>query len=273
MDKRLSPLVLAETALLGQGLPSLTNRQISGLWPREMDILLAWLDKGRLQTGDGEAFLQRRQTESGWKRAGSRNLEEIVARKEDAFLTVSALLQLFAGSGNKIIVTAGLGGVRGQTVSRDLLLIKGYPILVVATAFKDVLDYHETLAYAHEHDIPLYGWETGVLDGFIFHLPMEYRLKKIGYRDFFSRNRPLTPGILFHPLPLTRRLPDPALLQLGRTAGERAEEAGEEFHPAANRELDRLTRGQSSRLQLQALIGNLHLAQHIARYIREHTTG
>ena len=54
-----------------------------------------------------------------------------------------------------------------------------------------------------------------------------------------------------------------ALLEQGIAAGKAAEAAGREYHPAANAEFDRLTGGESSRIQLRSIIANAMLARHL----------
>ena len=253
--------ILVETALLGHGLPSIKNEQIAAQWPEATSVKLVWLQAGQIKTGGIAEFLSIRLTGQDWRRANSDNLAAMINARQNAFLTVSALIALFDNEDNKsIIVTAGLGGIRDNTISADLQVIQKSHAIVFATAFKDVLDYEQTFNYINANKINIGGWKNSVFDGFIFRHPLAYKLKSIDEESLYWQMQKNNHVIILNGIPLHKRIDDSGILQQARQAGEEGGKQGEQFHPAVNKALDQLTAGKSSELQLQALVDNLSAA-------------
>lgn len=261
MKKAIHTDVLVETALLGHGLPSITNDQLKEKWPKAPNIKLVWLEKGIVKSGILDDFLENRLKGNKWKRANNTNLQELIDKKENAFLTVSSLIKLFNTEQPKsIIVSAGLGGVKDNKISQDLKIIKNSNAIVLATGFKDVLNFKQTFDFIKKSKVNVMGWETSLFDGFIFEHQFKYPLEPTNQVQLASQLKRFEHAMIFNKLPVNQRLNNLSILHEAGLAGEKAEQMGNEFHPAVNAALDRLSEGKASELQLQALVNNMCLA-------------
>ncbi|NPV89834.1 MAG: hypothetical protein HPY50_03545 [Firmicutes bacterium] len=255
--------ILVETALLGQGLPSIDNECIADLWPAVPGIELVWLQEGRVVSGGLEELLAVRPRQE-WERINSSNLERSAERKASGYLTASAVLKISSRSTGRIVVTAGMGGVRAGIVSPDLMEIKPGGILI-ASAFKDTIEAEASLEYLRKRRVITAGWQSARADGFLF---LDHGCDlDIRCDDDFLSAKGLGGGfftsfglIMFNPLELSKRIPDRGCLERAAAKGQVALDNGLEFHPQVNAALDEMTGGHSSQLQLHALVDNLRLA-------------
>lgn len=261
---RISAAVLVETALLGRGLPSVQNEVISYLWPAAVDISLLWLERGKIQAGPLSHFLAVRGHK--WPRINSVELEGAVERGTDGFLTVSALLRVAAaqpGEKRRLIVTSGLGGIRQEAVSADLHELPLSRDLLIASAFKDVLETAAGISYLRKQGARLLGWKCEQLDGFLYRdapVPLDATLETIEQGWELAPRDYKQAAVLFNPLPHALRLQEQEKLWEALAAGDRARLAGQDFHPVVNEVLDETSNGCASLLQLLALLANLRLA-------------
>jgi len=68
---------------------------------------------------------------------------------------------------------------------------------------------------------------------------------------------------VLNPISYERRLNDTNFLTEAIKAGRHAEDNGQHYHPAANKCLDILSLGLSSKIQLESLISNIDIARRI----------
>ena len=59
---------LIESALLGQGLPGITEEELESLWPENPDGEIAWMKAGTLITGGVLKFVRVREETENWAR-------------------------------------------------------------------------------------------------------------------------------------------------------------------------------------------------------------
>lgn len=276
------PPIYIETALLGMGLPSISNQQMLDDWsakpaglpgqamPRPginpdkqsaAESYLVWLEKGEVILGDLPRFLSVR-ANPAMQRIDGNELATAQANHSSGFLTASAVMRL-ARPGGAITVTAGMGGIRGAHKSDDLHCLTRLPVLLIAAAPKDVLDLSATLQYLIRQGTRVSGWQVSQCDGFLFqHPPVEVpTLKRLA--DVCG-NQGNAGSLILNPLPAGERLTDENMLPEALQAGLAAKDRGESFHPAVNAALDRLSNGLSSMMQLRALLQNIHLAVKIS---------
>jgi pseudouridine-5'-phosphate glycosidase len=259
IDSGLNPTVLVETALLGQGLPSVKNSQIRSLWPNSSHVAAVWVEQGVTRIGFIESFLNVRDSH-GWLRADERSLKTVVSSFGSAFLTASALFPVAARLGIKMVVTAGMGGVRGNTVSLDMNLCN-YNILLIASAPKDSLDATATISMFRKSGVRAIGYSSVVSNGFLFVSEEDIRLDGLyggeSPSNLVSENKGC---LLFDSIPNKKRLSNRVYLQEAIKAGEQSKKS---FHPMVNKVLDDLTGGLSSEMQLLSLISNIKVAVEI----------
>lgn len=88
-----------------------------------------------------------------------------LARGLSGATTVSTTMELAAGAGIRVFATGGLGGVHrgyGQRldISTDLLALTRFPVAVVASGSKSILDVPSTRELLETLGVPVVGWET-----------------------------------------------------------------------------------------------------------------
>ncbi|NSW83293.1 MAG: pseudouridine-5'-phosphate glycosidase [Syntrophothermus sp.] len=257
-ESKITGRVLVETALLGCGLPSVSNQTLYEEWPKTKRINLVWLQGGRIVSGPIEKFLDLRR-EAGWARVDARRLDTAVAEQANGYLTASAVMKLTAG---KLIpvVTGGMGGVRQDTISADLVYLTKSPALLIASAPKDSVDLAGTVAYLREKGVLVLGVGQEYCDGFLFSREKVW-LDRAYSPDIIMSSVKLRAGcVIFNPLPPGLRFNEQSLLEKALEYSYEASRRGQDFHPAVNHALDRLTGGRASVAQLEGLIANVKFA-------------
>ncbi|WP_156275031.1 pseudouridine-5'-phosphate glycosidase [Neomoorella glycerini] len=249
---------LIETALLGQGLPSLTNDYILREWRHSTSIALVWLENGRITFGNIKEFLQLRGNPD-MERIDASNLSVAIRERVSGYMTAAAVMRVAAQTGNFIVVTAGMGGIRGKILSNDLVTLSQMPIVLVASSPKDTLDLPATLGYLRGQGVCLIGNGTDQCNGFLF-IKESFPLDGVYCGQKVEELIKNGPCLILNPLPLCLRFTDGTILANATAQGEAAARQMRQFHPAVNAALDRLTGGKASILQLRSLMDNIDLA-------------
>lgn len=160
---------IVETALLGQGLASVSSKQIKKLWPD--DALVTWLQKGRIILGSIEEFLRYKDQTKLWRRLDGLKLYEGIKEGVNGFLTASAAIVVARDLGYPIVVSAGIGGI-GDIIEEhlcyDLPALAKTEITLVATSPKDMLDIPGTMGWLHNNRVKTFGVGTEFCDGYVF---------------------------------------------------------------------------------------------------------
>ena len=247
---------LIETALLGHGLPSVTDTELSNSmeWT---GVPLVWLREGKAAIGSLKEFLPLRRRFREIARVSRENLEQAQGRRLTAFLTASAAMAICAEMGVRLAVTAGMGGVGPRPsvkTGADLIALKELPVTLLATAPKDVFDRRITIEWLQAEGIPVYGCNRPVCDGFLCRSE-PVRLNGV----YIGESSPQM--LLLNCIPPERRCVSSEQLFQAMEEGAMQASRGREYHPAVNAALDRLSRGESSRLQLTSLCANIGYAE------------
>ena len=123
-----------------------------------------------------------------------------------------------------------------------------------------MLDIRGSVQYLRERGVPVYGIKEAVCTGYLF------RGEETALDGVFSGDmKALSRGLLLNPIPEDKRIHENEYLEMGIAAGKQAEAEGRYYHPAANAAFDRLTNGRSSEIQLDSLIANVSLAEHLMK--------
>lgn len=98
-------------------------------------------------------------------KANTSNLGVLIHRGLHAATTVSATMELAAGAGVRLFATGGIGGVHrgyGTTldISADLGALARFPIAVVASGVKSILDVVSTREALESLGVPVVGYRT-----------------------------------------------------------------------------------------------------------------
>ncbi len=101
----------------------------------------------------------------GVPKANTSNLGVLMAKGSHAATTVSTTMELAAAAGVKVFATGGLGGVHqgwstNLDISTDLFALTRYPVAVVASGVKSLLDIPATREALETLGVPVVGFQT-----------------------------------------------------------------------------------------------------------------
>jgi len=251
---------LVETALLGHGLNSIEDSLILSLWPK--DANLVWIQEGKITIGNIDEFLFVKNEKNNWERLNGKEVSENKFQGKNAFLTASGTMEVAKLNNCQMVVTAGLGGIgdiKGQKMSYDLIALSNMEITLIATSPKDMLDIQGTINWLNENKVNIYGFNTNICDGYIFVLkPIE-----IGQKIIENNFEKISKGsnLVLNPISREKRFKNIEVLKNAICAGKDAEKNGEYYHPAVNAYIDIESKGLSSIIQLESLISNIEIAK------------
>jgi len=170
-------VVALESTLLCHGLPfpaSLeTHAEAEAAIRREgaVPALVAVVDGVPRAGFDGAGAEALARAGSRVRKATTRDLGLLAARRESGATTVAATMAIAAAAGIRVFATGGIGGVhRGASetfdVSADLLELSRTRVAVVAAGAKAVLDLPKTLEALETLGVPVVGFGTSELPAF-----------------------------------------------------------------------------------------------------------
>ncbi len=104
----------------------------------------------------------------GVAKANTSNLGVLIHNKRSAATTVSATVELAAGAGVRVMATGGIGGVHHGPfdVSADLLALTRFPVAVVCSGCKSILDVAATREALETLGVPVLGYQTDEFPAF-----------------------------------------------------------------------------------------------------------
>ncbi len=183
VERRMAGRVVAlETTLLAHGVPS---DRAEGLW-REMERAVEEGSGGSARGAvvgviGGRAVVGMHEDEiramvRGVGRVAKLNTSNLglaLAQRETGATTVSATMEIAASAGVRVFATGGLGGLhwrRGADdpldVSADLLALARFPVCVVCSGVKAILDVVSTREALETLGVPVVGWRTDAFPAF-----------------------------------------------------------------------------------------------------------
>jgi pseudouridine-5'-phosphate glycosidase len=171
VDVRASgPVVALETTLLLHGVPKEASLQMA----RDLasDVMAGGAKPALIGVVAGEAIAGLRDDEldvllaaAKVPKANTSNLGVLLARNSHAATTVSTTMEIAAAAGIRVFATGGLGGVhQGWTqhldVSADLMAFTRFPVAVVTSGCKSILDVIATRELLETLGVPVVGFRT-----------------------------------------------------------------------------------------------------------------
>ncbi len=250
---------LIETALITHGLSSISDQQIRELWYLP-ESKFVWLEEGKVITGTLQEYLPFRKKATRSLRFDAKHLPSAEKQKLTGALTASATMVICSRFGIPIAVTCGMGGIGpypSSQVGADLLALSELPVILIASAPKDVFDLSATIGWLKEAGVKVVGSYDSYCDGFLSKkepVQLDGKLAEVS----------LEPQLLIlNRLPDHERVVRSEQLAEAMDYGRQAQQRGESYHPAVNNKLDELTTGMTSRIQLRALLANTSLAESV----------
>ncbi len=170
------PVVALESVIVAHGLPRPMNlktaRQVEADIRTEgaVPATLALRD-GTLHVGLEDAQLEAIATDPSVEKVNLGNLGAVLARGGWGATTVASSLWGCRQAGLQVLVTGGIGGVhRGFSdtldMSSDLAALARWPVAVVCSGVKSLLDVGATRERLETLGVPVLGWQTGTLPRF-----------------------------------------------------------------------------------------------------------
>ena len=162
---------LIESALLGQGLPGITEEELESLWPENPDGEIAWMKAGTLITGGISKFVRFRKETENCARICYQNFETAAEQKRTGFLTASGTMKACEKLQVPFAVSCGIGGLKTQQTiesCHDLLALKESRVSLIAASPKDMFDLEHTLKEAQKEGIYVSGCGDNVCNGYLF---------------------------------------------------------------------------------------------------------
>ena len=246
---------LVETALLGHGLLSVSESSLSSI-PELAAVPLVWLDHGKIAVGSLDDFLPIRRRACEIARIGRNTLSQARQKNLTAVLTASATMAVCAELGIPLAVTAGMGGIGprpSEKIGDDLYALAELPVVLLAAASKDVFDQRATILWLQAAGVSVQACSGSICNGFLC-------CNEAVFLDSLGTKAIAPPLLLLNAIPPVRRCISSSQLAEAMADGVAAASRGEEYHPAVNAALDRLSNGESSRQQLASLCANIVLA-------------
>lgn len=170
-----APIAL-ETTLLVHGLPRDAARvlapRLSALArARGATPVVTGLLDGAAICGLSDPELERLLAEPNVAKANTANLGVILHRRQAGATTVSTTVELASRAGIQIVATGGIGGVHRDLASRpdisaDLAALARYPVAVVASGVKSILDIPATRELLETLGVPVVGFGSSAFPAF-----------------------------------------------------------------------------------------------------------
>lgn len=165
-----APPVALETTLLVHGVPRSSamelHRELGAIVRAKgaSPCLIGVID-GTPTVGMTDAELETLLAAPQVAKANTSNLGVLIARKAHAATTVSTTMELAAAAGIGFFATGGLGGVHKGfgtrwDVSADLWALTRYPLGVVASGVKSILDVTSTREMLETMGVPVVGFRA-----------------------------------------------------------------------------------------------------------------
>lgn len=216
-------------------------------------------------------------------KANSANLGALMHRGSHASTTVAATMEIAAASGIRVFATGGIGGVhkgfaKHLDISADLLALTRFPVAVVASGVKSILDVAATREVLETLGVPVIGYRTDAFPAFYlresgagvdarFDDPME--LARFVGAEIGRTGRGL---LIANPIPIESEL-DPTAFSRWLDAAERevsTQAVGRNATPSLLGKLHELSGGATLRANLDLIRSNTALGARIAASLGDH---
>lgn len=280
------PAVALETTLLLHGVPKAESRPLADDLARIVRAAgaqpaIVALVRGVPTVGLTDAELNDLLAAAKVQKVNTSNLGAAIHRKANAATTVSTTMELAAAAGVRVFATGGLGGVhRGYgtdlDISADLTAFTRFPVAVVTSGVKSLLDVEATREAFETLGIPVVGYRTDRFPAFYLResdADVDARFDDPADLAAFARAELARTGrgiVVCNPIPqseeIDRRSWDRWLEQASQAA-RAGGAAGRAVTPATLGHLHEMSAGATLRANLALVRSNAELAGKLAAAI------
>lgn len=275
--------VALETTLLLHGVPRpdalKLHRELNAIIRAEhAEPALIGLLNGKPTVGITDDELSTLLAASNVPKANTSNLGPLSHNKSHAATTVSATMEIAAAAGLSLFATGGIGGVHRNDahhldISSDLIALTRWPVAVVASGVKSILDVIATREALESLGIPAIGFQTDRFPAFYqrdggttadARFDDEPSLARFVRSELARTNR----GILIaNPIPHADEIPTAKFeqwLAQARSQAAAAGALGRDATPAILSRLHALSNGETLRANIALVKNNARLAARLA---------
>jgi pseudouridine-5'-phosphate glycosidase len=281
------PGVALESTIYAFGLPYPRNVELgwklartvtsTGAEPKTFAVI-----DGELRAGLSDHELDRiarAQQDGGVLKLNASDLGPAMALGLTGATTVSATCALAAGSKIRVFATGGIGGVHRDAEetfdeSQDLTALSRFPVAVVSSGAKAILDLGKTLERLETLGVPVIGYRTAEFPGFY--------TRNTGHKLALTVNDPATlarvlrshwrihpnVGVLVaNPIPEEHALPHDLVdnaIAAALAAAKKEGVKGKSLTPFLLKKLDELTEGKSVEANVALAETNAHVGGEVA---------
>lgn len=283
-----APPVALETTLLAHGVPrgeglGLARRLAEIVRSRGARPVVVGVVNGRPRLGmaDDElaSFLESR---TAVPKLNTSNLGVHLFRGQSGATTVSTTMELAARGGVHVFATGGLGGVHaepnGRDVSADLTALTRFPVVVVCSGVKSILDVPATRETLETFGVPVVGFGTDRFPCFYLREHPEASVNACDARfddvqelaafARFELARTNRAVVVCNPIPVAHEIAPSDwrrwLAEAHRAAANDPGNAGRGSTPALLKALHEVSGGATLRANVELVASNADLAARIA---------
>jgi pseudouridine-5'-phosphate glycosidase len=280
--------VALETTLLIHGVPKAEGaalaRELSDIIrQRGVQPVITGVVAGQPTVGMTDEELAILMQAADVPKANAANLGALLHRKSHAATTVSTTMELAAAAGVHVFATGGLGGVhRGYgehlDISADLAAFTRFPVAVVTSGVKSILDVESTREVLETLGVPVVGFQTDRFPAFYLRessAGVDARFDKVEELASFVKSELARTGrgvVVANPIPLSSEVPRAewdrwlaAAMGLAASKGVK----GRGLTPFLLGELHRLSGGATLRANLDLVRANAALAADLCRAMED----
>ncbi len=280
LDKLVSSRAVAlETTLLVHGVPQSSSRQLAG--ELASIVVEEGSTPGLIGVLDGVATVGMNMDQLGTMldansvpKANTANLGVMLKRGSHAATTVSTTMELAAFAGLRVFATGGIGGVHHNygtqlDISADLMAFTRFPIAVVTSGVKSILDVVSTREALESLGIMVVGYQTNTFPAFYLRdseASVDARFDDVQeLADFVRDELPRTGRgiVIANPIPKEHELDRELWLKWLDEAHEHAEKAGargRDVTPAILGSLHKVSDGKTLSANIELVKSNTRLA-------------
>ncbi len=276
-----SPAVALETTLLLHGVP---RESAAGLLTSMKDAVrsnganpaLVGVVGGRAIVGLGDAEVGTLLAAARVPKANTSNLGALMHRGAHAATTVSTTMELAAGAGLSVFATGGLGGVHKDHASRldisaDLAALARFPVAVVSSGVKSILDVASTREMLETLGIPVVGYRTDDFPSFYARasgegvdarFDDEADLAEFVKDEMARTNRAV---LVVNPVPEAHEIRAAEFAEWLEAAEQRAVGVGRDTTPSLLASLHEVSGGRTLGANIALVLDNASVAARLAR--------
>ncbi len=205
------------------------------------------------------------------------NLGLAIHRKTHGATTVSSTMAIAAAAGIRVFATGGIGGVHPGygtqlDVSADLLALSQFPVAVVTSGCKALLEVESTREALETLGVPVVGFRTDSFPAFYLResgARVDARFEEVDDLAAFCTMELQRTGrgiVIANPIPAEEEVPADAWEGwLFRAQAQTAHHTGRDRTPALLAALHQVSEGATLRANLALVRANAHLAGELAR--------